>query len=203
MKTLLKDIDSDLKIKAAAAAVELITKFDSHVKVLFKTTDMSINGEEITARTHAKIGIIGEVGEIADCIKQEAIYGLELDKENLLEECGDLFFYIIALNQHSPDKIMGVSQDIKPKLVEIIAADLLNASQQGDLSDSNMIELAEYLSVFSGSVVKCTILRHMLNKCDFTITDALEHNIEKLKSRYPEGYSDKNAVTRLDKVKGL
>ena len=48
---------------------------------------------------HAAMGISGEAGELVDCIKKHAIYGQELDISNLVEELGDIEFYLEALRQ--------------------------------------------------------------------------------------------------------
>ena len=39
-------------------------------------------------RTLTLIGMAGEVGEICDNVKRFAYYGVELDRDNLLEEVG-------------------------------------------------------------------------------------------------------------------
>lgn len=46
---------------------------------------------------HIALGIAGEAGEVADAIKKAIIYNKELDLENIVEELGDLKFYIAAL----------------------------------------------------------------------------------------------------------
>lgn len=43
---------------------------------------------------HAASCIPGEGGELFDAIKRHVIYGKELDVENVIEELGDLEFYI-------------------------------------------------------------------------------------------------------------
>lgn len=66
--------------------------FAAHVSRLFiKPTDTQ--GRMV----HASMGIAGEAGEIIDAVKKHWIYGKPLDRENILEECGDCMFYIEAL----------------------------------------------------------------------------------------------------------
>lgn len=48
---------------------------------------------------HMAIGVAGESGELLDCVKKHTIYGKDLDKENLLEELGDLEFYLEGIRQ--------------------------------------------------------------------------------------------------------
>jgi len=43
---------------------------------------------------HMCLGCAGEVGELVDAIKKATIYGKELDRENVIEELGDLMFYM-------------------------------------------------------------------------------------------------------------
>ena len=43
---------------------------------------------------HMAIGVSGEAGELLDAIKKHVMYGKELDVENVIEELGDIYFYI-------------------------------------------------------------------------------------------------------------
>ena len=43
---------------------------------------------------HMGMGLSGEAGEILDTIKKHTIYGKELDRENLIEEMGDVEFFM-------------------------------------------------------------------------------------------------------------
>jgi NTP pyrophosphatase (non-canonical NTP hydrolase) len=46
---------------------------------------------------HAALGICGEAGELADAIKKRYVYGKPLDVQNVIEELGDLRFYMEAV----------------------------------------------------------------------------------------------------------
>lgn len=46
---------------------------------------------------HALMGCVTEVGEMTDQLKRHLIYGAPLDKVNLLEEAGDLQWYVALL----------------------------------------------------------------------------------------------------------
>jgi NTP pyrophosphatase (non-canonical NTP hydrolase) len=48
---------------------------------------------------HAATGIVGEAGELIDAIKKHVIYNKPLDRENVIEELGDLEFYMEQLRQ--------------------------------------------------------------------------------------------------------
>lgn len=46
---------------------------------------------------HMASCIPGEAGELFDAVKRHAIYGKEIDRENVVEELGDLEFYMEGL----------------------------------------------------------------------------------------------------------
>lgn len=46
---------------------------------------------------HAAVGISGEAGELLDAVKKTWVYGKELDRANVVEELGDLRFYMQAM----------------------------------------------------------------------------------------------------------
>ena len=48
---------------------------------------------------HMGIGICGEAGELIDALKKAAIYRKPIDRENVIEELGDLEFYMEGLRQ--------------------------------------------------------------------------------------------------------
>ena len=43
---------------------------------------------------HAALGLSGEAGEFADAIKKHLVYGRELDRENAIEELGDVLWFV-------------------------------------------------------------------------------------------------------------
>ena len=52
-------------------------------------------GQDGTKRLlHAGIGMATEAGEFLDSLKKHIFYGKELDRVNLKEEMGDLFWYL-------------------------------------------------------------------------------------------------------------
>jgi NTP pyrophosphatase (non-canonical NTP hydrolase) len=49
---------------------------------------------------HCILGISGEAGELLDAIKKNFAYGKNLDEVNVIEELGDIEFYLEGLRQH-------------------------------------------------------------------------------------------------------
>jgi NTP pyrophosphatase (non-canonical NTP hydrolase) len=66
-------------------------RYDMFVKRLFKADSRE------AMLIHAALGIAGEAGEIVDAIKKHCIYGKPLDLANVIEELGDLRFYMEGL----------------------------------------------------------------------------------------------------------
>lgn len=46
---------------------------------------------------HMAIGVSGESGELLDAVKKNVIYQKPLDRENVIEELGDIEFYMQGL----------------------------------------------------------------------------------------------------------
>lgn len=67
-----------------------IVRYDQFVWQLLKPDTEKI------MKLHAALGICGEAGEFADAVKKSSIYGQPENTENLVEELGDLLFYIQA-----------------------------------------------------------------------------------------------------------
>lgn len=85
-----------------------ITRYGVMVNALAKPG--SVIAQEITADSahliHMAIGISGEAGELLDAVKKAVIYNKLLDIENVVEELGDLEFYMEGLRQ-----AVGVSRE--------------------------------------------------------------------------------------------
>lgn len=75
---------------------------ERHTKMV---KDLAKDGKEIAENMtpheahllHMAVGIAGEAGELLDAIKKHVIYKKELDYANVIEELGDLEFYMEGL----------------------------------------------------------------------------------------------------------
>jgi len=74
----------------SSIGTELI-QYNDFVGKLFKQEDISM------MQMHAALGVCGEAGELGDAIKKHVIYGKELDRKNIVEELGDLRFFMQAI----------------------------------------------------------------------------------------------------------
>jgi len=48
---------------------------------------------------HMTIGVSGEAGELLDAVKKAVIYRKPLDRENVIEELGDIEFFLEGIRQ--------------------------------------------------------------------------------------------------------
>jgi NTP pyrophosphatase (non-canonical NTP hydrolase) len=76
--------------------------------------DLSKSGAEIAALLtegeadlwHMATGVAGEAGELLDCVKKHVVYKRELDRENVVEELGDIRFYMAGIMNR-----LGITED--------------------------------------------------------------------------------------------
>lgn len=84
---------------------------------------------------HMVIGACGEVGELADAIKRHTIYGKELDRANVVEEMGDLEWYLAGLRQ-----MVGIT---RTEVLQTNVDKLRARYPAGEYSDAAAIERAD------------------------------------------------------------
>lgn len=77
-----------------------VIRYDQFVLQLFKADSQR------EMLYHAVLGVAGEAGELADAIKKHLAYGKTLDLENVIEEIGDLRFYLQAIQN-----LLGLTED--------------------------------------------------------------------------------------------
>ena len=115
----------------------LITeKTRSFINIRFSTSPDDegtlVPDHQLSRLMHGAIGVGTEAGELQDMLKKAVIYGKPLDLTNVLEEAGDLLWYIALA----------------------------------------------------------------LDAAGFTMEEAMERNIAKLKARYPAGFTQEAALNR-------
>ena len=84
---------------------------------------------------HMAVGVAGEAGELLDAVKKATIYNKPLDHENMIEELGDLEFYMSRIRQ-----LLGVSRD---EVLEHNYAKLSKRYAKGQYSNKQAQERAD------------------------------------------------------------
>ena len=90
------------EILCGSSNTNTVPVYGHMVSVLFK------DPEELLAQLtpqmvdlwHAGTGVAGEGGELLDAVKKYAVYNKPVDRTNIIEELGDLEFYMEAVRQN-------------------------------------------------------------------------------------------------------
>ena len=162
------------------------------------------------------MGLIGETGEVVDALKKWRFQSGEnppFPSEKIVEECGDVLWYIAevcsALGMPmskliSSDERMDMNQFPEFSLSAHPIFDAIRHS-------ITMVRLATEIENLSfaflyGNIAPASIRRcaHglLMNLCvlcayaGYSLEEAAEKNIEKLKKRYPEGFDPERSLHR-------
>lgn len=88
-------------LKEVEQAVEAAQSHEQLVRDLAKPGGAVLS--ELTPKKahlmHMILGVFTEAGELADAIKRHTIYSRDADRENIVEELGDLAFYVEGIKQ--------------------------------------------------------------------------------------------------------
>ena len=184
-----------------------IENFKSYTELALRTestklplTDAVVTRGLSNRLFHTILGISTEINEVYDAIEDKAYY--EYDMVNILEEFGDMAWYLaIACDERKLDidyRDVYLSDNInKAQLFEISNIRKLNAAildhskkvmfygkqLDDNLVDTTLTEIAQlvFISILS---------------LDGNITNVLHANINKLKARYPDTFTDFHAENR-------
>lgn len=157
---------------------------------------------------HMALGVVGEMGEIIDQLKKAYIYGKTLDQVNIVEEVGDVAWYVAGILNSFPgaaiDAIMTTAaMPVNPEVLAEAQAtttrsilslnshmcDLLGELQQA--VDEGDMKTAE-----AGAKIVYAMLYALAELLNVDLEQACEVNIAKLAKRYGDKYSDYAAVNR-------
>jgi NTP pyrophosphatase (non-canonical NTP hydrolase) len=135
----------------------------------------------------ARIGLIGELGEIAEMVKKDKYHGKMIDRAELLKECGDFMWYLALYCDVTDTNMEDSTKNIEAMSSAEICIMLLNPVS---------IIACHGIDKSLWAVFSCIYLMHtLLYSYEYTLSDALELNIAKLKLRYPNGFDINIAAT--------
>lgn len=170
------------------------------------------------------MGLIGETGEIVDIVKKWKFQSgdhAELPKDKLIDECGDVLWYCAELatgmdvvlsalyteknfffddmreiNETAPLELTAMrlaTMATRPKL-------FLFDGVQGIEKEVKLIgrEWQEAQAQAEIVGIMATIRDILEIHCNVSLEDAMEHNIEKLRKRYPDGFDPERSLHRTE-----
>ena len=152
---------------------------------------------------HAQIGMLTELGELGDLIKKEFVKGIEFDRVNLMEECGDYLWYFVLYAHEAGismvflDGVLAKCMEAPKKPVEpdsVLLRMLGQAtgmlSAPADLTGLGVVEQRDLVEV------ALMIIVVFLLKYDFTMEQCLVANDAKLELRHGQKFSAETSVKR-------
>ncbi len=159
---------------------------------------------------HMGLGIVGEMGEIVDQLKKAHIYGKPLDQVNIVEEVGDVAYYVAGIvnlfpslhnwldSAELPNSInLERLHEAKSKVTRTILLNSMSAANLvvdlGVIADAGGINSEDAESV---AKTLCMFLYATAVLLDVDLGQALDVNIAKLAKRYGDKYSDYAATNR-------
>ena len=167
--------------------------FDEYVVLAQRTASTKTNADKVG---HGCLGLIGESGEVVDIVKKMTYMGMtdEMGREKLIDEIGDCCWYIAEWCTGSGNDMQAIfdraanasSIDDRYSLANYavhiaeIACELWEEIDVGMVD--NDILFADVRTIAAGIKAICY-------KINVTLEEVLAHNIDKLRKRYPEGFS--------------
>lgn len=146
-------------------------------------------GTEID-RQHMILGVISEIGEIADAYKKYIAYGKPFDRVNLVEECIDVFWYLCNSATFISLQIDELRENYN----------FINIEESGELVQPVDFIFDFLQSLHFGDIILTTHYWYSvclkLGLTHEEIEKGFDNNIAKLKIRFPEGFSEEKALNR-------
>ena len=138
-------------------------------------------------RTNAAMMIVGEFGEVVDVLKKHLFQGHDLDRDKLREELGDVMWgcsECFTIDDLPIECGTWAYEDYTLVQMAHSVAEMAMAMERRGWAGN-------YTHIVA---MVCTLIeRH-----GFTLSEVLEHNVEKLRSRYPDGFSEEASRNRGD-----
>jgi NTP pyrophosphatase (non-canonical NTP hydrolase) len=147
------------------------------------------------------MGVAGESGELVDLVKKCIFHGHDIDKAKIKKEAGDVYWYTSQLIRLFGFDTEGFKYDFRdhPKeLPSLMEDSLMLSSLAGDISYEVLLKNMGGLDLKSLISTFLMVLHHIINFAGITPEEVFEANIEKLKKRYPNGFSTEDSIKRVD-----
>lgn len=162
---------------------------------------------------HACVGLVTEVGEIMDAYKKSTIYGKPLDAVNVLEELGDVLWYLNLYGYHkgidSDLYLVMPSRELSRETVNDAVTDYTCRTGHALLAELlttvHDMYMSETMSLSPRTPSVCPakaygmvlmLVSILALALDSDIGAVMQTNIDKLTKRYGDKYSDYAAVNR-------
>lgn len=151
------------------------------------------------------LGLIGESGEVVDIIKKFTFQSgdrPEFPADKMIEECGDVLWYVAelctGLDIDATSIFINGQFDAVPSYDDTLEhIGIALSSYAAKLAYFNIIHSAteaDNKSNLRAIVAEVSLI--LMYYCKSTIVACMEHNIEKLRKRYPDGFDPERSLHR-------
>lgn len=163
--------------------------------------------EKKKQRLHALLGLLTELGELADAVKRHVVYGKPLDKVNIVEEVADCMWYC---NLYMVE--CQVSTGVVDRAWAAVSKEPGETAKAYAVDPFALVEDVLFINSLISALNLNPVKRHASDEeliyaatfmlCEFldfagyTLSQCLESNINKLAARYGDKYSDYMALNR-------
>ena len=162
----------------------------------------SLPGEHENER-HMNLGVITEVGEVLDIFKKNLAYKKPIDVVNLGEELADIAWYIVNKCAFEPIPLEEDFDVVKADIKELLDSKMFRVENLpiGLKTEALMHTLllaycGTTNNIFSAPIVQLAILANIAEWYELDFFQILTNNIDKLKVRYPEKFTNEAAQNR-------
>ena len=182
-------------------------KFADYIPLATRTCKLLPFADHIN---HMGLGIVGEMGEIVDQLKKAYIYGKAIDQVNIVEEVGDVAWYVAGVAQFYPNLHSFIESDelknsINHEKLAEAKSKITRTALLNTMSAANLVVDMGILADEAGEpsdegeeVAKtlCMFLFATAVLLEVDLSQVYEVNIAKLAKRYGDKYSDYAAINR-------
>ena len=162
----------------------------------------TLEGEGVNER-HMNLGVITEIGEAMDIFKKFLAYKKPMDLVNLGEELADMAWYIVNKCRFEELILDDNFDEVLAETKELVEERMFTkADLPAELKAEAILTLilvpycAPTNNMFSAPIIQLAMLHHVASWFDLDFFQCLTNNIEKLKVRYPEKFTEEAAQNR-------
>jgi NTP pyrophosphatase (non-canonical NTP hydrolase) len=141
----------------------------------------------------AVMGIIVASGTMLDYIKKNVYYGKEIDKEKVIQQFGEIVEGLGFIREVISEGFRNQQLDFDPRIFHSIvgitteAVEMVEALTSPEFDNVNFLEELGDLNWYQAIGIDAV---------DGDFDKILETNIAKLRARYPEKFTNENAINR-------
>lgn len=183
-----------------------ITQFDTYASLAMRTCPEGVDRLEMGA-----MGLLGESGELMDLFKKNRFQGHALNRADVLEELGDVLWYAACVLR-APDPRIPKYTNLSMETVVLIGDE--ETHRASCLQEMIMIRQCRAMIGFAAALFDSAfdldplstfqmqiggILSSILvigSRFQLTLTDIMTANIDKLRARYPDGFTEERSINR-------